>query len=300
LRTREKIGWLVVGAIFVVGLLSLIPARYEICEVAEKTKSEHCEAYQFVPFIGIKIAQILDRAGGVLTALATIAIAIFTLTLKRATDRLWEAGERQLRHAQSEAATADIHRTAQFEQIAEQIEALKQSAEAAEDNAHETRRLVWTAEANAQRQLRAYIVADARSVNINGPANEVSVTFQIVIKNTGQTPAHDLRIVSKTELLEHPIGMPFDFTLISGPDPSVAVLGSGETTESESRPNKPFDGNEMMIAMDPEAGARIYAWGTVTYRDVFDRPQHTNFCSSLIFDGSEAIAHASEHHNDAS
>jgi hypothetical protein len=163
-----------------------------------------------------------------------------------------------------------------------------------------TWRLVRSAEKTAERQLRAYIVAGANGVNINGPQNSVSVSMQIVIKNTGQTPAHDLTVVSKTELLEHPIKMPFNFTLISGPDPSRSVLGAGETTASESKSEKPFNGDEMMVAAEPEAGARIYTWGSVTYRDVFGHQHHTNFCSSLIFDGSEAIAHASEHHNDAS
>ncbi len=152
-----------------------------------------------------------------------------------------------------------------------------------------------------QRQLRAYIVAGASDVNMHGPENALSVSLGIAVKNTGQTPAHDLSIVSKTDLLEHPIKMPFDFTLRTGPDPSRAVLGAGQVTESNSPADRPFNGDEMMRARDPEGGFRIYIWGSVTYRDVFGRTHHTNFCSSLIFeDGGAAVAHASEHHNDAS
>jgi hypothetical protein len=176
----------------------------------------------------------------------------------------------------------------------------KIAASAAERAAKATENSVDLSRTTAERQLRAYIVAGAKSVNINGPEDAVSVSMQIVIKNTGQTPAYDLTVVSKTELLKHPIKMPFNFTLISGPDPSRAVLGAGETTESESKGEKPFNGDEMMIAAEPEAGARIYTWGSVTYCDVFGHQHYTNFCSSLIFDGSEAIAHTSEHHNDAS
>ena len=55
------------------------------------------------------VAFVLQSQGGVayagylfdsaaITAAATIAIAWFTLTLRRSTDRLWEAGERQLEH----------------------------------------------------------------------------------------------------------------------------------------------------------------------------------------------------------
>jgi hypothetical protein len=48
----------------------------------------------------------IDGHNGVITALATIAIAWFTLSLKQATDRLWDAGERQLKLAR-EALVAD-------------------------------------------------------------------------------------------------------------------------------------------------------------------------------------------------
>lgn len=104
MRRREKLFWLCAGAALIVLLLSLIPSYYEICEISEKTKEEHCARYQVAQFLGIKIPQFLDRMGGVLTALATLAIAAFTLTLKRSTDRLWDAGERQLKLAADTAA----------------------------------------------------------------------------------------------------------------------------------------------------------------------------------------------------
>jgi hypothetical protein len=119
LLRREKLFWLCAGAAFVVLFFALIPSHYEICEVAEKTKEEHCTPYQVVPFVGIKIAQVLDKAGGIITALATIAIAIFTLTLKRATDRLWDAGEKQLSHLSD---TAERQLRAYVTLIDEQVE----------------------------------------------------------------------------------------------------------------------------------------------------------------------------------
>jgi hypothetical protein len=284
------------ASLLVIFLLSSdLAAHYEVCETT-KEGAKQCATYG----VGDFVLHEVNAYNGVITAIATGFIAWFTLSLRQATDGLWDASKDQLTHAQAEAASADFHRTTQYEQIVEQIEALKQSAAAAEDSVRETRRLVWTSESNAQRQLRAYVVAEAKGVNIYGPENEVSVSVRIIIKNTGQTPAHDLRIVSKTELLEHPIKMPFDFASISGPDPSAAVLGAGQLTESESQPEKPFDGNEMMVAKASESGSRIYTWGTVTYRDVFGHPRYTNFCSSFIFADSEAVAHASEHHNDAS
>jgi hypothetical protein len=64
LSRREKLFWLIVAALFLVGVLSLIPNFYEICELSEKTKEEHCATHQVVPFLFIKVLQLLDRMGG--------------------------------------------------------------------------------------------------------------------------------------------------------------------------------------------------------------------------------------------
>lgn len=92
---REKIFWIIAGLVLVVGFISLIPAHGEICREAEKAQQE-CAAYSLVLFLIIKIGKILDALGVAVTALATIAIAWFTLSLRRSTDKLWEAGERQI------------------------------------------------------------------------------------------------------------------------------------------------------------------------------------------------------------
>jgi hypothetical protein len=133
LSRREKLFWLCVGAALVVLFLSLIPAHYEICEISEKTKDEHCASYQVAQFLGIKIPQFLDRMGGVLTALATVAIAAFTLTLKRATDRLWDAGERQIQFAGESSATQSHDMQASIKAAAESAKAANRSAEVAEN-----------------------------------------------------------------------------------------------------------------------------------------------------------------------
>jgi hypothetical protein len=188
----------------------------------------------------------------------------------------------------------------QLRLIRESLTDAKSAAKAAERAAKATEDAVELSRQTAERQLRAYVIASACDVDRRGPEGAALVVVGTTIKNTGQTPAHDLKVVSRTDVLEHPIRMPFDFTLISGPDPSRDVLGAGERTGSESVAERPFTGDEMMRAQDPEGGFRIYTWGCVTYRDVFGGERYTNFCSSLIFVDGEAIAHASEHHNDAS
>jgi len=170
-------------------LLSLLPSKASSCLVlkeeanVENFSGEYACASMHEGVIRL-VRSLWDNAShDNVIALGTVLIAIFTYVLYRSTDKLWEAGERQLKHLEN----------------------------------------------TAQRQLRAYVVAKAYDFDtekIVGSENGAEmVTVKIAIKNTGQTPAHDLRVVSKTELLRHPISMPFDFTLISGPGPSALVLG---------------------------------------------------------------------------
>jgi hypothetical protein len=70
------------------------PTEYQVCEITNN--AEHCGSYNILFGLAWKGVLILDRYGALITALATIAIASFTYTLWRATDRLWKAGEKQI------------------------------------------------------------------------------------------------------------------------------------------------------------------------------------------------------------
>jgi hypothetical protein len=105
LRRREKIFWLFVGFALILGFISLIPTHYEICKEGAKTGEEACAPYRLVPFLIIEVGKILDALGVAVTALATIAIAWFTLSLRRSTDKLWDAGEKQRIHMEETAQT---------------------------------------------------------------------------------------------------------------------------------------------------------------------------------------------------
>jgi hypothetical protein len=95
LRHREKIFWLIVGFALILGVISLIPAHYEICKEGAKASEESCPSYRVVPLLVIEVGKILDALSVAITALATIAIAWFTWSLRRSTDKLWDAGEAQ-------------------------------------------------------------------------------------------------------------------------------------------------------------------------------------------------------------
>jgi hypothetical protein len=65
------------------------------CEY-ENPKQEHCAAYQFLLGFCRNLFKTLDDHNGSVTALAGVAVAVFTYLLKRSTDSLWKAGRESL------------------------------------------------------------------------------------------------------------------------------------------------------------------------------------------------------------
>jgi hypothetical protein len=99
---RFKVSELVVGFVLGFALLLLIfllssdiAAHYEVCDTTKEGAKE-CARYGVVHFALHEIGVALDSYNGLITAIATICIAWFTLSLRQSTDRLWDAGERQI------------------------------------------------------------------------------------------------------------------------------------------------------------------------------------------------------------
>jgi hypothetical protein len=78
-------------------------ATYEICEPTKEGAKE-CARYHVIGFAAREIGRGLEAYNGLLTAIATIFIAWFTLTLRRSTDRLWKAAIDQGRLTESALA----------------------------------------------------------------------------------------------------------------------------------------------------------------------------------------------------
>jgi hypothetical protein len=171
MKRREKIFWLIIGAIFFVGFIALIPTHGEICKESAKSGEETCASYRLVPFLIIEIGKILDALGVAITALATIAIAWFTWSLRRSTDKLWDAGERQLQLLSETSASQSRDMQASI---------------------NETRRI-------GEAQIRAYVdIRDAAVILIGMPGilnsqqrQDVQPIVRITAKNTGQSPARN-------------------------------------------------------------------------------------------------------------
>lgn len=73
----------------------LLPIDNHICPEGYRGSENYCPTYDQTLVTLWHLGKWANAYGIAISALATIAIAAFTYTLKRSTDRLWDAGEKQ-------------------------------------------------------------------------------------------------------------------------------------------------------------------------------------------------------------
>lgn len=163
-----------------------------------------------------------------------------------------------------------------------------------------TRDLVVANETTAKRQLRAYLSVEA---GIYFRQNKrLRFEFRPNLINTGQTPAKRVRIVSNMNLASPQIPSNFIFTLTPS---AVVPTSEGSIGRDKSLFHAAVFPRRLTRQELREVflGRKIFHfWGQVTYLDVFDDPQFTNF-SFIIFVANKRsipVWHNTERHNDAS
>jgi hypothetical protein len=146
-------------------------------------------------------------------------------------------------------------------------------------------------------QLRAYIAVSPVGIKLNGPKYGMTIT----VRNTGQTPAKNVRLPSATScLLPYPLDPSFLFPILNK-SPNVFSIGAGTEQSMIAWGPQPLSVNEIKRMKTPGGAQKLYAYGTVTYEDVFGNAWYTNFCfwTEVLKDGESFIIWVSEHHNDS-
>jgi hypothetical protein len=105
------------------------------------------------------------------------------------------------------------------------------------------------------------------------------MTFKIT--NHGQTPAHNVSHGSAIAVFPHPLPAGFQFPA-TVPAPSRFVLHPNAQFDAGAEAPNAFTVGQIQAAVTPNAGRRIYLYGTVTYTDVFDERRETTFCVSVV------------------
>ena len=119
----------------------------------------------------------------------------------------------------------------------------------------------------SEKQLRAYVVCAGGEMT---DARKPNTSLTITARNTGQTPARDVQMITQFTVRDPDWDGPFEFTLEPA---SMSVLGPGMELEN----SKTFDVPLEMRKLLEDGKKVIWIWGTVRYTDVFGVDRYTNF-----------------------
>ena len=161
-----------------------------------------------------------------------------------------------------------------MERVAKHIEV---SAQAATDS-------VAALKDRTAKQMRAYVaVIIGNGVYQERREGMGDLKFQAKpeIKNTGHTPAKNLRIQIKAAIL--PVPLPNDFGFPLSPRTEGAAMLGAQQTAMLSAVVDEFVPDEEVAAIKEGAARALYVWGLITYDDIFGESHSTKFCQWLTW-----------------
>lgn len=305
---RFQISEIVAGFLFGFATLLVIfilssdfAAQHEVCETTKEGAIE-CVRYGVVHLALHEIGAALDAYNGLMTAIATIFIAWFTFSLRRSTDKLWDAGERQIALARETSASQGRDMQASIAEALRAATAMENVAQGIDLSVKATQTSVATLRERTAMQMRAYV-----SVLINNglyQERDKNLKFDVrpQVINTGHTPAHKLTYWATAEILPFPL--PEDFTFPEGEDSLKAgfVLGPHQTIIANATVPDFVDDAEVAVIKGGRE-RRVYVWGIVFYEDAFGEPRHTRFCHNIFWingpNGELVTGNYTGQHNDA-
>jgi hypothetical protein len=151
-----------------------------------------------------------------------------------------------------------------------------------------TRDLVKGADANAEKQLRAYVVLVSGYVQIrNLTKGGQGVEVIVELKNTGQTPAYDFTTWIKPPQILDPSATPFDAATPIDKRTGASIIGPGANAQLKwVIPASPTEVAE--IASNTK---RVFVWGGADYRDIFNKRRFFKFrdTNALFYVSGETV-----------
>lgn len=152
-------------------------------------------------------------------------------------------------------------------------QATKDAADAAKRNAEAAERNVEAAVEFLRLEQRAWVGITIIKMRTEFRPEE-PIRFEVRVENTGITPALCIvvkKIVSSDPPNENTIDAPID-----EPEPTKIVISP---RNAFSGLTKPIRLTEKEVEVVRKKRARIYVFGTIHYRDIFDRKHKTTYCT---------------------
>jgi hypothetical protein len=133
---------------------------------------------------------------------------------------------------------------------------------------------------NGHRQLRAYVFPDQANLVWGGTGKPTEA--DIVIKNSGQTPAYKLSTSMLTGIAPYP---PQDDLVIPAMPPNHTVVPPAGSYSFSVATEKPFTSDQLKAIQ--KGTQAIYAMGEIAYTDAFGECRLTRFKFYYLGAGAE-------------
>jgi hypothetical protein len=234
----------------------------EICEYNQATKHEDCTIYSLFPFLLIQICKTLNDYGVAITAVATVFIGIFTLTLKLSTDKLWKAAKDQIAAAENAAKIQSSDTNASIAVAKEAADAAKLSAQAAIN-------------VELPRLFAAKIDIELAALNLVDPESSLQ-KISVTITNYGRTPA--FLYCESAEFFPGPLpAVPVYNNAVDLEPGTIIERGQLRTLTARGRDNRAhFDARPFVAGQTP-----LWVYGIIWFRDFLNEHHAMRFCADL-------------------
>jgi hypothetical protein len=137
----------------------------------------------------------------------------------------------------------------------------------------------WIMSSTANKQLRAYVTVVSASLTFPTPETPKA---QVVIKNSGQTPAYEVENWSNTCVASYPLSQTLPVRLKDTPIANY-ILGPGMDLSHWIPSKSPLEG--MTDVLLGTVQCTLFVYGVVTYKDIFGVKHTTKF--RMIYGGPE-------------
>jgi hypothetical protein len=264
-------------------ILSLTPVPdLSLCliqpEYREQSRNTGDEKYCPPFHVGVVLAfqtvnSVLERHDKSVVGGFTVVLALSTIGLWLATNKLWKAGERQL----------ELLRSTSLAQSFDMRASIRAATDAVQ-NGIDANQIAIT---NSEQQLRAYVTATnvnlvlhrgpgrmspVGNVVLDGPVH--TYRLSAILRNGGQTPATN--VVTNVSCSRLPKSIPDDFTFPDAPEFGHGIVGPDGEIQTLS---VEISANEFERVDDLE----WYLWGWIEYDDIFSGTSRhrTEFCFEI-------------------
>ena len=144
-----------------------------------------------------------------------------------------------------------------------------------------TRQAIVSSEKASQVELRAYLIVNVDSGAYQDRENEIRFAGTPTLKNTGKTPAHNVKYRNNSAILSDEFAKTFSFP--RGDEEFGRYVIGVDQTVTFTVVNKEYVDSPDVDAIRSGNGKAFYYWGIIEYDDAFGNSHTTEFCHRLYF-----------------